>query len=65
MALKLKGVDIPKEYRDFIEFDKKNKKRDVIGVYKDYSLEFIEGFDKWFHELSIENQKKINEYVYS
>lgn len=27
MALKLKGVDIPKEYRDFIEFDKKKQKK--------------------------------------
>lgn len=65
MELKLKNINIPKEYRDFIEYERKVAYLDSVGLYRDYTMEFIDGYLGWIRKQPEDVQKRIDDYIYN
>lgn len=64
MELKLENTNIPEEYRDFIEYERKVAYLDLVGVYRDYTMEFINSYLSWLRKQSKDVQKNIDNYIY-
>lgn len=64
MEFKLDNINIPKEYREFIEYERKVAYLDVIGLYEDYTMEFIKSYYDWLEKQPKHAQESIEEYIY-